>query len=77
MRGPLLILATVATCGLAWYFRCRHVNTRRHILGSFLCPDCGASFASLPTLDVGHVPPLRRTFERKHGGEVTRAGWVQ
>jgi hypothetical protein len=66
---------------IAW-LRCllrRRHNPRRHPLGGFRCEDCGVAGADLEEMGFdygsGWVPPLRRTYDRKHGILTRTAGW--
>ena len=60
---------------IAHYLRGVHGPLERHPLGGWRCV-CGfpaADLAEAGQLDTSHVPLLRRTFSRRHGGSITRS----
>jgi hypothetical protein len=65
---------------LAWlkcFLRRRH-DPVRHPLGGFKCAECGAAGADLEAMGFengGWVPPIRRTFDRKHSVITISDGW--
>ena len=70
----MFALACILTGGLAYYFRCLHHNTGRHIMGAFRCPDCNRTFADLAEAGLldggGYVGPYHTGIR---DGSVERA----
>lgn len=74
MRRVLFAAACVVTFGAAYYFRCRHVSTKRHPMGGYRCPDCLRAFSDLAQAGLmdgeAYVGPLS-TGWRDNGVERT------
>lgn len=87
----LLVLGTVAVLRLLFLvegqsfvgvFRCFFrglCNPVKHHLGGFRCAECGTSGTDMGQFPghegAGYVPPVRRTFDRRHSEWTRTVAW--
>ena len=72
-RSRWLTLVGLVLCGIGWY---KHRPRRAGRMGGFRCEHCQRPFADLDEAGEtgnGYARPVRKTYSRGNGGEVTRS----